>query len=429
MPATSLTEVTEELAEKRKFLHDVFQQAGPDVDTAKITLISGDSVYKAGEIKRLNAELTDLGQQYDRLYALSMIGRENEQEHKRLNEPGGNGLVIGPNGGAVGGADAAKYGDRSLSPRRLREMLQTNKGYKAFREGGLRTVTVDIPAADFKTLVSLTTVGPQNERRPLVPMAMEERTVADLMLQGNTGANTIEYYEETTFTIGTAAGAPGAAGPVAEGQVKGELTVGFTLRTESIRKIAQWVPATKEALDDVDFLESQLRGRLAFAVVRAEEQQILGGSGVAPQIAGLLGRSGIQTQAKGADPTPDAIYRGMQKIRGAGGAGFAEPSAVVVHPNDWTDIKLLRTADGIYIWGNPSDEGPDRIWGLPVRQTTAMTEGTALVGAFRPHAEVIRREGLQITLSTELASFFVENKVAILAEERLGLAVYRPSAF
>jgi HK97 family phage major capsid protein len=164
-------------------------------------------------------------------------------------------------------------------------------------------------------------------------------------------------------------------------------------------------------------------------VMRIEEANLLTGNGTAPNLRGLLNRTGIQTQAKGTDPTPDAIYRAMQKVRGAAGAGFAEPTAVVLHPNDWTDIKLLRTADGIYIWGNPSDEGPDRIWGLPVRQTTAMTENTGLVGAFRPHAEVIRREGVQITLSTEHSTFFIENKVAILAESRLALAVYRPSAF
>ena len=167
----------------------------------------------------------------------------------------------------------------------------------------------------------------------------------------------------------------------------------------------------------------------SFMVMRTEESQLLTGDGNAPNILGLLNRSGIQTQAKGADPVPDAIYKAMQKVRGAGGSGFAEPSAVVLHPNDWTDIRLLRTTDGIYIWGNPSEPGADTIWGLPVRQTTAMTENTALVGAFRPYAQVTRREGIQITLSTEHSTYFVENKVAILAEERLALEVYRPSAF
>ena len=252
-------------------------------------------------------------------------------------------------------------------------------------------------------------------------MALEERTVSDLMLQGTTDANTIEYYEETTFTNNAAI--------VAEGGPKAESALGYTLRTSSVRKIAHWIPATKESLDDVSFLESTIRGRLAFGVVRAEEAQLIGGDGVAPNILGLLNVVGIQTQAKGTDPTPDAVYKAMQKVRGAAGSGFAEPTAVVFHPNDWTDIKLLRTPDGIYIWGNPSDAGPDRIWGLPIRQTTAMTENTALVGAFTPHAEVVRREGITITLSTEHSTYFVENKVAILAEERLALLVYRPTAF
>jgi hypothetical protein len=44
-------------------------------------------------------------------------------------------------------------------------------------------------------------------------------------------------------------------------------------------------------------------------------------------------------------------------------------------------------------------------------------------------AEVFRRDGITVTLSTEHASYFIENKVAILAESRLALAVYRPSAF
>jgi len=263
---------------------------------------------------------------------------------------------------------------------------------------------------------------PQNTRRDgLVSIPLEDRTVADLMLQGNVSGPAVEYYEETTYT--------NAAATVVEAATKPESALAYTLRTDTVRKIAHWIPATSEALQDVPFLESQIRGRLAFGVQRIEEQQILVGDGIAPNIQGITNRSGVQTQAKGADPTPDAIYKGMQKIRGAGGLGFAEPTAVVIHPNDWTEIKLLRTADGIYLWGNPSDEGPDRIWGLPVRQTTAMTEGTALVGAFRPYAEVLRREGINITLSTEHSTYFIENKVAILAESRLALAVYRPSAF
>lgn len=408
----SLAEVREEINEKRKALHQIFSEAGPDMDMGRVTSINGDTQAKAAEIRRLNDELTALGVESDRLSLLEQIGRQNEQEYKRLNEPSGS-MVFQPSNGHSAAPFQAK---------RLRETLNEHKGYRAFRDGTLRSVTIEIPAPDIKALVTLTTINRSVPRREgIVEMALEERTVADLMLQGNTDGNTLEYYEETTFT--------NAAATVAEGATKPESAVGYTLRTESVRKIGHWIPATSEALADVSFLESTLRGRLAYGVMRIEESQLLTGNGTAPNLQGILNRTGIQTQAKGTDPTPDAIYKAMQKIRGASGSGFAEPTAVVLHPNDWTDIKLLRTADGIYIWGNPSDEGPDRIWGLPVRQTTAMTENTGLVGAFRPHAEVIRREGINITLSTEHSTYFIENKVAILAESRLALAVYRPSAF
>jgi HK97 family phage major capsid protein len=408
---SSLAEVREELAAKRQELFNIQQEAGPDLDMSKIKSLPGDSQAKVEEIRRRSDELAALGAKHDRLALVEEQLKGNQREHERLSQPAG-GMQFPGSGGRA---------EQPLDAKQLKQIIVDHKGYQQFRGGQVRSVTMDIPAVDFKTLITLTTVNAQADRRGLVNMALEERTTADLMLQGTTDNNTVEYYEETTVT--------NAAATVAEGGTKPESALAWTLRTENVRKIATWIPATKESLDDVSFLESQIRGRLAFMVMRTEEAQLLTGDGTAPNISGILDRSGIQTQAKGADPTPDAIYKAMQKIRGAGGSGFAEPSAVVLHPNDWTDIKLLRTADGIYLWGNPSDEGPDRIWGLPVRQTTAMTENTGLVGAFRPYAEVLRRTGIQITLSTEHSTYFVENKVAILAESRLALAVYRPAAF
>jgi len=408
----SLTDLRENLAAKQKELHEIFVEAGPDLDMDKVTSIYGDTAYKAAEIDKRNRELSELGQEVDRLEKISAISALNEAKMEMSSQPASRPQFSG-------GTPSAQ--PKEFKPWHLKQMLQENKNYKSFRDGLVRSVTMELPAADFKTLITLTTVNAQADRRGLVNMALEDRTTADLMLQGQTDNNTVEYYEETTVTNSSAT--------VAEGGTKPESALAWTLRTESVRKIATWIPATSEALADVSFLESQIRGRLAFMVQRTEEAQILNGDGSAPNLRGILNRSGIQTQAKGADPTPDSIYKAMQLIRGAGGSGFAEPTGVVLHPNDWTDIKLLRTADGMYIWGNPSDEGPDRIWGLPVRQTTAMTQNTGLVGAFRPYAEVLRREGITITLSTEHGTYFIENKVAILAEERLALAVYRPSAF
>lgn len=411
----SLAAIREELNAKRQFVHRIWEQAGPDIDMERVDLIDGDTHAKTAEIQRLEQEMGELADKERELHNVELIAQKNQMALERSSQPTTSMRFPGSGGGAPssGHAGAAKG---------LKELLREHKGYREFRADQQRTVTLDFPDVDIKTLITLTTVSPQNLRQPgLVNMALEERTVADLMMEGSIDRGTVEYYEETTVT--------NSATTVAEAGTKPESALAWTLRTETARKIATWIPATKEALDDVSFLEAQIRGRLAFFVRRIEEDQLLNGDGSAPNLRGILNRTGIQTQAKGSDPTPDAIYKAMQKVRGAGGSGFAEPSGIVIHPNDWTDIKLLRTTDGIYLWGNPSDEGPDRIWGLPVRQTTAIAEGTGLVGAFRPFAEVLRREGITVTLSTEHSTYFVENKVAILAEERLALAVYRASAF
>jgi HK97 family phage major capsid protein len=415
----SLAQINEDMRVLSHDLSEVFKEAGGELDMSKVTRLTGTNEQKAAWIREQHEKINALGVERDRLENLQKIAQLNNHEQRRLTEPVGERPPFAGANGKSNGSDGE--GARMLRTKGLAQVIREHKGYQDLLKGHTRNITIELPVTEFKTLITLSDVNSQAMRQPAVNMALEERTVADLMAQSTTDRNSIEYYEETTVT--------NSATTVAEGGTKPESTLDWTLRTEAVRKIATWIPATRESLDDVSFLEGQIRNRLAFFVRRIEEQQLLGGDGTPPNLRGILNRSGIQTQAKGADPTPDTVYKAMQLIRGAAGAGFAEPTGVVFHPNDWTAIKLLRTADGIYIWGSPSEDGPDRIWGLPVRQTTAMTENTGLVGAFRPHAEVIRREGVTVTLSTEHSTYFVENKVAILAESRLALAVYRPSAF
>lgn len=274
---------------------------------------------------------------------------------------------------------------------------------------------VSIPS--MKTLLTLGDMVPSPDRRPLIPFAVDETTVGDLMLQGTTDSNVVSYYEETTFT--------NAAATVAEGAAKPESTLDFTERTETVRKIATWLPATSEFLEDNAGLRSYIEQRLRFMVEREEEDQLLNGDGTAPNISGILDRA-IQTI--GSTNDLDAIYKAITEVRVD---GLAEPTAVVIHPLSWQNLRLAKTATEEQYYG-PGPFAPDtveRIWGLRVRVTPMIAEGTALVGAFQPHAQIFRKGGIRVVASTEHASYFIENKVAILAEERLALAVYRPLAF
>lgn len=409
----TLAEIETEIETKSAQLHEIFQQAGTEMDMTKVTVIQGDSAAKAAEIRRRNTDLAELGKQRDDLKELSQIAEATAERQRFLKEP--QRVVpfpVGGHGGAV---------SPPLQGKTLRQLFAESKEFATFRERERGVARLSLPGVDAKTLITLTTISPQTQRLEMQPMVREERTVIDLMIEGPLDGTNVEYYEQTGFTNNAA--------ETAEGATKPESALAWTLRTATARDIAHWIPLTKQAVRDNAFLETQVRGELAFGIRRREETQVLTGNGVAPNLLGLLNVSGLQTQAKGADPTPDAVYKAMQKVRGAVGSGFAEPTGAVFHPNDWTDIKLLRTADGIYIWGSPSEDGPDRIWSLPVRQTTAMTENTALVGAFRPYAQVLRRGGIEIILSTEHSTYVIENKVLLLAEEQILFLCTRGSAF
>lgn len=259
----------------------------------------------------------------------------------------------------------------------------------------------------------------QYDRQPgIVLVGLQRLTIADLLARGQTTMNTIRYVQEDTYT--------NAATTVAEGATKPEAAFDTSEQDAPVRKIAVTAKVTDELFSDFPAMRDYIDQRLPFMVQQTEEAQLLTGDGNAPNIKGILNVAGIQTQAKGADPAPDAIYKAMVKILAV---GFFVPDGVVIHPTDWQGIRLLRTSTDAYMWGPPTDAGVERIWGEPVDITTAITQGTALVGSYRLGAQIFYRQGITIETTNSNEDDFKKNLIAIRAEERLALAVYRPKAF
>jgi HK97 family phage major capsid protein len=240
----------------------------------------------------------------------------------------------------------------------------------------------------------------------------------DILPMGRTTQQAVPFMVETTRTHAAAETAEGAAFP--------ESTFAFIQNSAPVVKIGDSLPVTDEQLEDVALVESYINGRLGFGVRQRLDQQALIGTGTGVNLRGILNVSGIQTQAKGADPVMDAIYKAIVNIMLV---GRAVATHIVMHPRDFQNIRLMRTADGLYICGNPQDAGPMRLWGLPIVMNDALTQGTALIGAFDPAwIMLFERRGIDIQMGY-VGTQFTQGLRTMRADMRAALAVFRPAAF
>lgn len=268
----------------------------------------------------------------------------------------------------------------------------------------------------------------------VVDKLFQPLTVADIIPSGNTNTNTIRYVVEGTATSG-------AAG-VAEGGAKLQSTLAVSTVDEPVKKIATSLVVSDEMLEDAAQVESYINSRLSLFVRIEEERELVLGGGT-NELVGITGRSGVNTYARGTvDNNAVALFKALNGTRGS---ALLEPDYIVMHPDNWQTTRLLMDANNQFYGGGPF-QGPygngrvdpdsgqltgatDTIWNKPVIVTTAIGSGTALLGSFRAASQIFRKSGLTVEASNSHDTYFLSNLVAIRAELRLALCVYRPSAF
>lgn len=397
---------------KQKDLKDAFELArdGSGYDFSRKSVLeklgATDQAHALEIVKARNVELDIMGGELRVAELKAVESSIGEREHER-SVPVRGGQLVHP----ASANEAKSFG----------QLFVESKAFASWRRN-----PGESPGASAEVDIGLKTLfetgagfAPESLRTGrLVEAATRPIDVLDLIPTSPINSPVEKYMLETTRTH--------ASAEKAEGIAYAESTFVWTEQTSNVRKITDSIPVTDEQLEDESQIAGLLDQRLRFGLRQRLDSQVLVGDGTAPNLQGFLDAGFItQTQAKGADPTMDAIYKGMTLVRYT---GRANPTAVIMHPNDWQDVRLLRTASGDYIFGSPSTPGAQTLWGLPVALSTAVTEGNAIVGDFANFCRIGEKRGVLVEVGYS-GTQFVEGKRTIRASLRACFTVYRINAF
>lgn len=297
---------------------------------------------------------------------------------------------------------------------------------------GFRSFEIDSPLlpVEGRALVDTSNAGVfRPVGQPLAPNVRQRRLfIRDVLNTQGTGLSSIPYIRES-MPAGNETGASGAA-TTAEGAAKSEVTMGWTQADAPVRKITAWVPATSEILDDAPTLMGYINNRLTYLLALREELQIIAGDGSAPNLRGILSTSGLQEQAFTATDPMVTIGLAIAAVENVDG----EPDGIVVHPTSfwtWVTTRQAEQFEGNSAagYGAPFGAPPSTLWGLTAIRSRSVTVDEPIIGSWRLGASLFDRQRSTIMVGNQHSDYFTTNKVAVVAEERVALAVHRPDFF
>lgn len=191
--------------------------------------------------------------------------------------------------------------------------------------------------------------------------------------------------------------------------------------------VAVYKKVARQSLDDLSGLATTLQTRLTYLVERRIESQVVAGTGVGGTIQGVLATTGIgSVPFVTGTPFSDLILQGLTNVRLAN----AEPDAVLLNPTTYAAMLSQKASgSGERLDSSGAFDSPaDSIWGVPVIQSSVIGTNQAICADWGRSCTVYVREGLNLRTSDADQDDFVNNRVTLLAESRVGLAIWQPTA-
>lgn len=265
-----------------------------------------------------------------------------------------------------------------------------------------------------------TTVFPQ-QNQAIITGDFKPLTIRQLLRSVPVSSNAVYSLREASWTNNAA--------EVSQGAGKPESALTMEQYNVTIQTVAHFIKVTNQLLSDAPAVMAYIDTRLRDGLAQRIDAQLLNGNGTSPNLSGITD-SGNYTAytASSGDLLVDAINRAKYALWAKG----YMPDAVIVNPADWGAMERTReyNAGGIqgsYLYGMPGVSAAANPFGVRIVLSANMTQGKFAIGAFDQAAVVYNRQGATVEMGYVNADF-TNNVVTIRAEERLALAVEKPSA-
>jgi HK97 family phage major capsid protein len=203
-----------------------------------------------------------------------------------------------------------------------------------------------------------------------------------------------------------------------EATAKTEYEEKYAEISKEVKKVAGFVKVSKEMLQDLSFVQSEINNDLIQGVLAKMENSILNGAG-GSDLEGILSFASTFSAGTFANTIISANILDVIRVAIAQiqSANF-NATHVILNPIDVAKMQLTKTSTGEYTMPifYPSQNNEMKVANLIVVSTTYMTAGNFLVGDMK-RANLKIRENVNLSVGYE-SDDFKRNMVTILAEAR-----------
>jgi len=176
----------------------------------------------------------------------------------------------------------------------------------------------------------------------------------------------------------------GTAGATAEGAAKKQIDFDLLVGEARVEKYSAYIKVTTEMLTDIPMMQMQINTQLSRKLLQSVEVGSFSGSGTTPNLNGVYTVAtawAAGTFALTVDNANlvDVLRVGINQIAVA---LQPRPNYILLHPNDWTTLSLIKESatDRQYVNLLQQIADTQSLDGVPIIQTTLITAGTFLIG-------------------------------------------------